>query len=523
MALALSGRSGTGRPTRNLANNRLLFRTHTSGGSRIVKTVSLSTLDPREFTVAQPTAAVDTFEMTNDDGSFVTTIDERFIDRLCANMNAREERTGDLCPLVIGHTPPLGTHIEDEENANPLVGYARNWRKGTLGNTGRPAAIFDPWIFNGDVERVKKVPRRSCEVWVSRCEVDPISLLGSSTPARDLGLMKFNRNGSYTFESPGEMVMPEPKDKEKPTEEKPKTEEKAPAVTEPKGGSTNPEPPPSTKPDPKIPGMPDADPKLTGAAVHDTGMLKQILATLTQLTQAINGGTGIPDPGAGAPAPGAAPAGAEGQDGDLSDEDFEQMLAGDGEGQECCGEGAEGKEPAEPVEEEAEEGAEGNKSRKGEPVVQQSAGGFSGASGGGSNTMVPNLVKKLSAREVALEAENETLRVQLSRRDVTDRLKAIKDKGKDIDVGDEELVSDLIAMEPAMRNRQLDRIDKLSAHTIGRSNTHLLNTALQDPTTQVPGSGPKRPTAEQSQHIVKLAREQGKTYEAIAGQLGYKL
>lgn len=444
--------------------------------------------------------------MTNDDGSFVTTIDERFIDRLCANMNAREERTGDLCPLVIGHTPPLGTHIEDEENQNPLVGYARNWRKGALGNTGRPAAIFDPWIFNGDVERVKKVPRRSCEVWVSRCEVDPISLLGSSTPARDLGLMKFNRNGSYTFESPGEMVMPEdkdkPKDKEKPTDAKPA--EKAPAQSP--TVSTEPDKTPSTKPDPKIPGMPDADPKLTGAAVHDTGMLKQILATLTQLVQAQSGGTGIPDPGAGE-----APAG---QDGDLSDEDFEQMLAGDGEGEE-------GQEPVE--EEEAEEGAEGNKSRKGEPVVQQSAGGFSGASGGGSNTMVPGLVKKLSAREVELEAENETLRVQLSRRDVTDRLKAIKDKGKDIDVGDEELVSDLIAMEPAMRNRQLDRIDKLSAHTIGRSNTHLLNTALQDPTTQVPGSGPKRPTAEQSQHIVKLAREQGKTYEAIAGQLGYKL
>lgn len=459
-------------------------------------------LNPADFTVAQPVAVVDTFEMSNDDGSFTTTIDERFIDRLCENMNAREAATGDLCPFVIGHTPPAGQRVTDEEGENPVVGFARNWRKETLGNTGRFCAVVDPWIFNDDVARVKKLPRRSCEVWIKRCEVDPISLLGSSTPARDLGLMKFDRNGSYTYETSGELVMPD---------------EKKPEVTD-KKAQDNPDRP--VKPEsPSLPqGMPKPDEAQTGGAKHDEGLLKQILATLSQLVQNQSGGTGVPDPGAQpAAAPGAPGAPAEQAGGDeLSDEEFEKLLAESG------GEGGEeeeggGKPPAAPR-------------KEGEEKEQLSAG----SSAGGQNTLIPNLVDpadrrgeevaRLSARAQKAEADAEALRVQLSRRDVVDQLKRMQASGRDVNPDDEEFVADLIALEPTMRNRLLARVEKLAGRRVGSGDNHLLNAALTDPTSGGPAGGTKRVTnRDQQNEIIRLAREKGMTYESTARSLGYTL
>ena len=278
----------------------------------------MTVLDPADYVVVPHVGAVDTFRMTNHDGSFVADITEAFLDRLIEHMNERERLTGDLAPLVIGHTKDG----EPEIASPPLVGYAKHWHKGILGETGRPCAFIDAWVLKEKVDLARGYPRRSCEVWVDRYEVDPISLLGATTPARDLGLMKLSRDGRVTVESPGDMNMPEEKKTDKPTDK------------------------------------PAADPKESGEAKGNDGKLDQILSMLTDLLAKLS------PPAGEQPAAGAAGAGA-GAGGEMSDEEFEKLLSSMPGGEA----GAAGAAPPE------------DKSRAGEePVKNEGGAGYPGGS-----------------------------------------------------------------------------------------------------------------------------------------------
>jgi len=233
-----------------------------------VKPNAAPDLDPAKFTVVPHVAVLDEFKMTNDDGSFVADINEKFIDRLVARMREREATTGDLCPGVIGHTKDGEREIEGP----PVTAYLRNWVKDDFFDTGRKAAFADIWVFNEDVDTVRKFPRRSAEVWPDRYEIDPLSFLGATTPARDLGLMRLSRGGSFTYSLPGELKMPEE----------------------------------------------------TGAAKGTDAKLDQILAKLTEVLTAFTSGGGAPKPAEGATG---APGG--GHD-ELSDEEFMKLLEGAG-------------------------------------------------------------------------------------------------------------------------------------------------------------------------------------------------
>src|ERR1700721_2601381 len=137
-------------------------------------------LSPDQFVVVPHVAVLDTFRMTDDSGAFMANIDSAYIDKFVAHMNERERLTGDLSPLTIGHT---SDDPQPEIDSPQIVGYARNYTKDKLGETDRDAAFADFWIYKKDVELVRKHGmRRSCEIWVSRYEADPISLLGATTP-----------------------------------------------------------------------------------------------------------------------------------------------------------------------------------------------------------------------------------------------------------------------------------------------------------------------------------------------------
>lgn len=243
------------------------------------------TLDPSLYTIAPGVAIVDEFVMNGGDGVSVTNIDEMFLTRLVQHMNDREAATGDLCPIVIGHTPD---EPFDESCGPPVIGYLRNWRVGPLFSTGRKAAMADAWVMNDEVERAKRFPRRSAEIYVNRHEVDPCSFLGPTTPARDLGLLKLSRdsagNPRIVYDSPYQ----------------------------------NPEFDMPTKDEVK------ADPKETGSNKEMLGLLQQLVAGQQQLAQAIAGMTAAP------PKPEETPAEPEGNEGpEPSDEEMLKMLGGD--------------------------------------------------------------------------------------------------------------------------------------------------------------------------------------------------
>ena len=402
-------------------------------------------LDPAQFVVVPHVAALDTFRMTNDDGTFVADITEKYLDKLIAHMAEREAATGDLCPIVIGHT----MNGVPETEQPPLVGFARNWHKGILGATGRPCAFFDAWVNRDKVELAKQYPRRSCEVWASRYEVDPISLLGATTPARDLGLMKLSREGSLTYSPPGEMTMPE--------------ETKKP------------------------------DPKESGEAKGVEGKLDQILGLLTQLLQA---GPAAPDAAAAGAAPAAGAPGAEAQPGgEMSDDEFNQMM------QELM----------------AEKGNDASRKAEPEPVKNDGTCYPNGQ----ASTVIPNphAPAKMS-RETQIEQELADLRAQVSRSQVREALTKLQ-RPDIANPDDATLVEDLVAMPPELRNRQIERISK-TPRAPGDGNTHLQR-AL-DSAQPNGSSGKKRLTnREELTRLQRRAINEKKTFEQVAGEEGYDL
>jgi hypothetical protein len=406
-------------------------------------------LNPDDYTIVPHVAVLDEFRLTNANGTFVADITPAFLDALVAHMTEREQLTGDLCPLVVGHTQDG----EREIDSPPLIGFARNWHRGILGETGRQAAFVDCWIRNDMVEVAKNYPRRSSEVWVSRNEIDPISFLGATTPCRDLGLLKLSRNGSFTYETPGDkMAFPDKIDK--PADDKS--------------------------------GKPAPDAKNTGDAKGLEGKLDQILAALTQLLQSGPAAPGGAAPGAAPAAPGAPAGGAGGAGGgdQMSDAEFEQLMAELGQGG-GAGAGAGG-------------GADDGRGKAGEKPVQAEE---------------PKTDDKV--RMSRIEAELAETRAKLSRTEVREALSQIRAAGRDVDPNDEALVADLIAQPPDMRLRSLDRLAKLSRPTIGTGGH--LGQALDHAT----GGDKKRMTREDAQRLTKLALSRKQSFDQVAAEEGF--
>ena len=138
-----------------------------------------------EFVVFENVCIFD--EHISDDG---VTYDKRLLECISENCNERIRDTGDFCPVVDLHTVEDGKR-EDEP---PVIGLAGPFYVSTFGNERPRNAIFCTfWIFKDQVELFRRRPRRSVEIWPEeRPEdryFDPIAVLGSETPRRDLGLI----------------------------------------------------------------------------------------------------------------------------------------------------------------------------------------------------------------------------------------------------------------------------------------------------------------------------------------------
>jgi hypothetical protein len=452
-------------------------------------------LNPDDFVIVPNVYVLDEFEMTDDDGKVVARIDEVFIRKLVARMVERENVTGDLCPFVIGHTKdnPQG---DDEINGPKLVGYFRNWKQIPFFDTGKTAAAPDVWIFRDDVELVKRFPRRSSEVWVGKYEIDPVSALGATTPARDLGLLKLDANMRLTVFVPVEGGLFTP------------ASHLVRLARDCKGNCTlqptNRETEMANEANPK----PAADPKESGSMKEVLGKLDMMADAIMKLTETVTKMTG------GAAAMGAQPAagaqGAVGGDDDqpLTDDELTKMLAESAP--ELGGdEGAGGGAASAPAEEE-EEDEEDSKSRKGEKPVKNST-----SYAGGDNTQIPNadVVKKLQR----YEDEMSVMRLKLARSEIKDRLATAAADGADIDPNDDKLVTDLLPLPDDLRESMIVRLSRKRSISAPVSRGHA--TAANQNT----ASAPRRVTEQDKPKVMKLARAKGIEYAEAAAELGFKV
>lgn len=103
------------------------------------------------------------------------------------------EGKGAYASIIIGHTEGDG----DDEFAHPVVGHIRNIRtKGRI--AGKRQIIGDMWFAQDAFEsqiKTNKYPRRSAQISRVDFRMDPVALLGASTPARPLPDMLFQKQG----------------------------------------------------------------------------------------------------------------------------------------------------------------------------------------------------------------------------------------------------------------------------------------------------------------------------------------
>lgn len=156
--------------------------------------------NPSKWVTVPDVKVLDEHELDGDDGKPAAYVDRQVLEEIARNNNNRVLSTGDPAPLIVGHT-------SDDPRApeRPVVGYAVNYRVKESRDpaTGRVSyAIHTDYKVRKDREHViEDFPRRSVELWLGRKELDPIALLGGTTPERDLGvIIRKSRISGFTFD-----------------------------------------------------------------------------------------------------------------------------------------------------------------------------------------------------------------------------------------------------------------------------------------------------------------------------------
>ena len=432
-------------------------------------------LDPTQYTVIPHVPVLDECTLyvpSKNDPTLLEPFEvtREFLERVCYNGNRREAETGDLTPLVIGKTVAAPSHTVKgvpEVYQPEIVGYARNWVVDRFLNTNKVAAHADFWIKNSEVERVRKFPRRSAEVWRGRAEIDPIALLGATTPERDLGLLPLALNRQADQEISCSVTCNRALDMPADTDNKPT----AGMDGADKGGST---------------------PASTDLVSVISKLVAKVSDLEAKLDQALMGGTGgdaQTQPGGGAEgAPGVG-----GEPGDeMSDDEIAKLI------QELEEQGGEAG---------AAEAGEGKEEQPRKTDAPAQAMGYPG----GQNTFTPGESSKKLSRDEAyaeiarLRDEVTNLRLQRDRDAVTAKVKELEAQGVLFEDGIEKEINDVMALPADMRPILLSRMEKQYKRKPGTGvNPAVLNSA---------NIAPDGITQEQRDQVVKLARESGDSFE----------
>lgn len=154
---------------------------------------------PDKYIIRSNVPILDEHVIRDEDGNPIAKIDEKRLHHIAERNNKRIVETGDWIPIVVGHTKgEPGDYVPEEEQPE-IVGYAGNLTVGKFKRTGRKALHATFKFFKDKVDKIRKYPRRSIELWLTDWKIDPISLLGATTPERDLGLLQLSEGGRKRY------------------------------------------------------------------------------------------------------------------------------------------------------------------------------------------------------------------------------------------------------------------------------------------------------------------------------------
>jgi hypothetical protein len=152
-----------------------------------------------DYIVVRGVPILDEHVIRDDDGHPIAHLNAKRLEKIAERNNKRIQETGDLIPIIVGHTKgEVGEYVPEEDQPE-IVGYAGRLSVGPLFRTGRRAIKATFKFFRNQLHKIRLYPRRSVELWLSDWKIDPISLLGATTPERDLGLLQLSRYGLRQF------------------------------------------------------------------------------------------------------------------------------------------------------------------------------------------------------------------------------------------------------------------------------------------------------------------------------------
>lgn len=125
--------------------------------------------------------------------------DRKALEKLVDWANYRIRNSETFAAISEGHTPSN----EEKASGTPMpdvLGYSGPFYIGLLGDVDPKWAVYaEEWVHNTDLDRFKKLQRRSPEVWCSepmeKRTMDPIAALGAETPRLDSGMNPYSRAG----------------------------------------------------------------------------------------------------------------------------------------------------------------------------------------------------------------------------------------------------------------------------------------------------------------------------------------
>lgn len=148
--------------------------------------------NPSKWHTVYNVPLLDEHIMTNEDGRPVATVDKYALEKIANNNNKRVYETGDPATLILGHTSD-----DPQAPEKPAKGFVVNYRVRPYKKNQQGQVVYaiygDYKIRPKNVDIIEEYPRRSVELWWNKKELDPIALLGGTSPERDLGVVI--RNG----------------------------------------------------------------------------------------------------------------------------------------------------------------------------------------------------------------------------------------------------------------------------------------------------------------------------------------
>lgn len=144
--------------------------------------------NPEKWHTVPSVPLLDEHEMTDDNGNVIAQVDKAYLEEVARNNQRKIYETGDPATIILGHTSDHPNAPEKPAQGfivNPIVKPFKRNQDGQI----IYAIHGDYKIRHNKKHLIEQYPRRSVELWHSKKDIDPVALLGGSSPERELGVL----------------------------------------------------------------------------------------------------------------------------------------------------------------------------------------------------------------------------------------------------------------------------------------------------------------------------------------------